>query len=443
MRRLTLCVLALGWGAAASAQDLGHPWTLQECIGWALEHNLTVRQGGISLEQKEIDLNTARNSRLPSVAASASESLSFGRGLTSENTYAQTNTTSTGLSIGGSMTLFDGLATPNQIRLARLNLDAATADLEKARDDIRIAVAQAYVQILYNEEIREVARQQVAIDSLQVVRLEAMAGTGKASSAEVAQQQASLAQSRSTLVQAGNNARMSCLDLAQLLEFPSAEGFSVARPAAVPGDRAIGFPDDIYADAVEVRPAVAAERIRLEGTEKSLLIARSALFPTLSLSGGAGTNYYTPYRGLDEDGGQFWNQVRTNFSPYVGVSLNIPIFNKFATRNAIRSARLNQELQRIQLEKTKQSLYKEIQQAWNGAVAAQAKYQASGTAADSAEEAFRLVQAKYENGKATVTEFNEARNTLMKTRSDLVQATYEYLFQTRLLDFYRGAPLDL
>ena len=127
----------------------------------------------------------------------------------------------------------------------------------------------------------------------------------------------------------------------------------------------------------------------------------------------------------------------------MGLSLSIPIFNKFSTRNQVRSARLQQSTQALQLRRAEQTLYKEIQQAWNGAVTARAKWEASHTDADAALDAFVLMQGKYENGKATLTEFNESRNRLVKAQSDAVQATYEYVFQTRLVEFYRGGALTL
>lgn len=417
--------------------DFSHPWTLAECTAWAMDHNLTVAQQVNSVEGREIDRNTAHMSWLPGVSASASENFSFGRGLGGDNTYESGNSSSTSFNIGANMNLFDGGATYNQIRLSDLNLEAALADLEKARDDIRVSVAQAYVQILYNYEIRDVARQQIAIDSLQVERLERMFESGRSSAAEVSQQKASLAQSRVTLVQAENNVRASLLDLAQLLEFGSWDGFTIVRPQVSMEGVFIGTPDDIYAQALGIRPAIRAEELRLKGTERSIAIARSNYFPSLSISGGSGTNYYSNYGGK-----AFWDQLKSNFSSYVGLSLSIPIFTKFSTRNQVRSAKLNQVNQEIALRRVKQNLYKEIQQAWNSAEAARAKWEASQLAAAAAQDSFTLVQAKYENGKATVTEFNESRNQLLKTRSDAVQATYEYLFQTRLVDFYRGGRLD-
>ena len=200
----------------------------------------------------------------------------------------------------------------------------------------------------------------------------------------------------------------------------------------------IGHPDDIYADALGVRPEIRAEQLRLEGSAKQLQITKAAYYPSLSLSAGMGTNYYSSFATQS-----FWNQLSNNFSQYVGLSLNIPIFNKFSTRNQVRTAKLQQTSQQLQLRRTQQTLYKEIQQAWNSAVAARAKWEASNTAASAAQDAFVLTQAKYENGKATFTEFNESRNRLVKAQSDAVQATYEYLYQTRLVEFYRGGALVL
>ena len=436
---MTALILALAVAVdTVPTPDLSHPWTLQECTSWALEHNLSVVQQEMTRENSEIDLNTAKWSLAPSVQASASENWSFGRGLGGDNTYASGNSSTTGFSIGGGMNLFDGLATPNRISQARLNLDAATADLEKARDDIRVSVAQAYVQILYNYEILDVARQQITIDSLQVARLEGLVKVGKASAAELSQQKASLAQSQVTLVQAENNLRVALLDLTQLLEFPGFEGFSVVRPDVQVEDFYLGTPDDIYDEACGLRPSVRAEQLRLDASERSIAIAKASYLPSLSLSAGLGTNYYSNYNGTG-----FWDQMNNNFSQYVGLSLSIPIFNKFSTRNQVRSAELNRAAQQVRLRQVQQQLYKVIQQAWTGAVAARAKYDASMMAAGAAEDSFLLVQAKYENGKATITEFNESRTQMLKTRSDAIQATYEYVFQTSLVNFYRGGTLGL
>lgn len=427
---------------AASAQQSGG-WTLRQCIDYALDNNVTVKQQDVTRRQNEVQLSTAKNSRLPDLNASASQNWSFGRGLTSENTYSNRNTSSTSLSLGTTVPLFTGFRIPRTIELNKLNLEAATADLGKARDDISVQVAQAYVQILYNIELRDVAQRQIDIDSMQVERLREMYRTGKASGVEVAQQEATLAQSRLTLTQADNDYRISLLTLAQLLELPSPEGFTIVRPdiATLTVDEAatLPLPDEIFQEAIAFKPEVKAETLRLKSTEISIKIAQSALWPTLSLSAGLGSNYYKT-NGFDTE--SFGRQMRNNFSQYIGLSLNIPIFNRFETRNSIRSARLDRESQQLRLDDVKKTLYKEIQQAYYNAVAARAQYASSTEATASNKAAFDLMSAKYEYGKANITEFNESKNNWLKAESDLARAKYEYMYDTSLLDFYRGRPLD-
>ena len=209
---LSMVIGSMGIGSA-SAQKA---WSIRECCDYAIEHNISIKQQVNQCRQQEIQLNTAKNSRLPDVSGSVGQNFSFGRGLTSENTYTNTNTSSTSFQLGASVPLFTGFEIPNQIKLSKLNLEAATADLEKAKNDIRMQVAQAYVQILYDMEIADVARRQISIDSAQVARLQAFVDNGKASEAELSQQKATLANSRLTATQAENNLKLAILSLTQL-----------------------------------------------------------------------------------------------------------------------------------------------------------------------------------------------------------------------------------
>jgi outer membrane protein len=416
-------------------------WTLRQCTEYAVSHNIQIKQRDNQRIQREIQLSTAKNSRLPDLSGSVSERFSFGRGLTVDNTYTNRSTSSTSFSIGTNVPLFTGFKIPNNIKLNQLNLEAATQDLEKAKNDIRMQVAKAFVQILYDMEIADVAVRQVEIDSMQVARLERFLENGKASGADVSQQKATLAQSQLTATQAQNNLHLALLVLTQLLELPTPEGFSIVRPN-LNNQNILNIPSDpniIYQEALLFKPEVKAEQLRLDASEKNIKIAQAALYPTLSLTGGLQSNYNT-ISGVPSDG--FFSQLKNNFSQYIGLSLNVPIFNRFSTRNSIRSARIDRENQQLQLDNIKKTLYKEIQQVYYNAVAAQAKYESSEVARQSSEDAFTLTQAKYENGKANITEFNEAKNRYLKAESDLVQARYEYLYQTSLLDFYRGKELN-
>ena len=418
-------------------------WSLRECCDYAVEHNISIKQQANQCRQQELQLSTAKNSRLPDLSGSVGQNFSFGRGLTAENTYSNTNTSNTSFGLSTSVPLFTGLRIPNEIKLNQLNLEAATADLEKAKNDICMQVAQAYVQILYDMEIADVARRQIEIDSAQVERLQAFVKNGKAAEAELSQQKATLANSRLTATQAENNYRLSILTLTQLLELPTPEGFTIQRPTQAELDALsqIGIlgPDQIYAEALGVKPEILSQQLKLKGSEHSIKIAQAAKYPTLSLGGGLGTNYYTT-SGFTSD--PFGTQLKNNFSQYVSLNLNIPIFNRFQTRNNIRSARIDLENQQLQLDNTKKTLSKEIQQVYYNALNAQEKEKSSADAVQSSKDAFALMQAKYENGKATITEFNESKNNYLKSESDLVQARYENLYQHALIEFYRGKELN-
>ncbi len=429
-----MAALALSCVLPAAAQ--GGPWSLGDCIQYALDHNLSVQQSAIGVQQKEIELNTARSRRLPGVSASASQNYSFGRGLTADNTYANSNTASTSFSLGGEIPIFQGFDISNGIKISRLDLASATAELEKARDDIRVAVAQAYVQILYNEELLKVASQQTAHDARLLEEVEARLLAGKASEAEVSAQRATLAQSRLSETQASNSLILSKLDLTQLLELPSPEGFEIVSPDVSGLEMELLMtPEEIYARAVEIRPAVQSALIQLESAGIAIARAKGGYLPSLSLSGGIGTNYYNTSKISSPS---FSEQLRNNFSQYVGLSLSIPVFSRFSTRNSVRTAELNRSNMRLQLESVKKSLYKEIQQAYYNAVASQAKYASSGESSESAAQHYGLTEQKYLNGKASVTDYNDAKNSWFKAESEYLKARYECLFQTRLLNFYRG-----
>ncbi len=444
MKRILLSLSFIIFHLSFSPCGAQTPWTLEKCIDYAVEHNIAVRQIENQIEQRQLQLQTSKAQRLPDLNASAGQNFSFGRGLTAENTYTNTNTSSTSFSIGTSVPLFTGFQIPNQVKLSQLNLEAATKDLEKARNDIRTQVAQAFVQTLYDMEISNVARRQIAIDSAQVARLKVLLEVGRASHAELSQQQATLAQSQLTATQAQNNVQLALLNLSQLLELDTPEGFAIAVPdsslhsSLLTPHSSLLTPESIFAEAVGIRPEIQSEQVRLKATEHSIKIAQAGLYPSLSFSAGLGTNYYTT-SGFPSDG--FGKQLKNNFSQYLGFNLSIPIFNRLQTRSSIRSARVDRLNQQLQLDNVRKQLYKEIQQAYYNTVAARQKLASSQQARQASQDAFALVQAKYEQGKATITEFNEARNNMLKAESDLTQARYEYLYQTALIRFYQGKPM--
>ena len=415
-------------------------WDLQRCITHAIEHNLSIKQKEAARNQSEVELNTAQWSRMPNLNGNIGQSFNFGRALQADNTYGNRNTRNTNFSLGTNIPLFTGMQIPNNIALSKLNLKAATEDLAKAKEDISIQVASYFLQVLFNEELTKIARNQVALSQEQLDRKVAFFKTGKASEAEVLEAKSRLAQDQFSLVQAENNHQLALLDLSQMLELPSPEDFRISVPDIDGFTADLSMPEEVYAQAMMNKPAIKAAQYRLQGAEKSIKIAQSGYYPQLSFGAGIGTNYYH-LSGIEN--APFSTQWDQNMNKYLQFSLSIPIFNRFQTRNRVKSARIQHTALSWQLEESKKALYKEIQQAYYNALAAESKYKSSQSASESAEASFRLMSEKYANGKASATEYNEMRTAWMKALSDGVQAKYEFMYRSKILDFYKGVPLVL
>ena len=415
-------------------------WDLQRCITHAIEHNLSIKQKEAARNQSEVELNTAQWSRMPNLNGNIGQSFNFGRALQADNTYGNRNTRNTNFSLGTNIPLFTGMQIPNNIALSKLNLKAATEDLAKAKEDISIQVASYFLQVLFNEELTKIASNQVALSQEQLDRKVAFFQNGKASEAEVLEAKSRLAQDQLSLVQAENNHQLALLDLSQMLELPSPENFRISVPDIDGFTADLSMPEEVYAQAMMNKPAIKAAQYRLQGAEKSIKIAQSGYYPQLSFGAGIGTNYYH-LSGIEN--APFSTQWDQNMNKYLQFSLSIPIFNRFQTRNRVKSARIQHTALSWQLEESKKALYKEIQQAYYNALAAESKYKSSQSASESAEASFRLMSEKYANGKASATEYNEMRTAWMKALSDGVQAKYEFMYRSKILDFYKGVPLVL
>lgn len=431
---------ATGVSSLQAQNDSTQAWTLRQCIDYAIEHNINIRQTENEAEQNKVNVNSTKWARLPNLSGSASQNWSWGRTASPvDNSYSNINSANTSFSLGTNVPVFTGLQLPNQYALAQLNLKAAIEDLNKAKEDIAINVTSAYLQVLFNLELSKVAQNQVDLSKDQLRRIKGLADVGKASPAEVAEAQARVAQDEMTAVQSDNAYKLSLLDLSQLLELPTPEGFFLENPKEQLEFEALTPPDDIYTQALAYKPSIKAAEYRLEGSSKSIRIAQSEFYPQLSFSAGLGSNYYL-VSGKAES--SFSSQLKNNLNKYVGFNLSIPIFNRFSTRNRVRTARLQQTNLSLQLDNTKKVLYKEIQQAWYNAVAAESKYNSSESAVKANEESFRLMSEKFNNGKATFVEYNEAKLNLTKALSDKLQAKYDYMFRTKILDFYKGEAIE-
>lgn len=432
----SLLLLALCPCLPGQAQEA---WSLERCIAHAVEHNLQVRQSEQQVKQQEITLSTVRNSRLPAVDGSVSQSFNFGRGLTAENTYVNRNTMSTSFGLNANVSVYDGGQTTHNLKVQKLQLQALLADLEKAREDISLQVTSEFLEVLFQQEQLKVARQQCELSVSQEERIHKLFDAGKASESEWADAKAIVASDRLAETQAENTCRLALLSLSQLLELPSPEGFIVEAPQIPESEQVtLPLPEAIMAEAVGIKPSIKAGEYRVRSAERNILLARTGYIPKLSLGAGLGTNYYHT-SGFDT--APFGQQMKDNFNRYIGVTLSVPLFDRLAIRNQMRSARVQLESQKLALEQTRKGMFKEIQQAYYNAVAAQEQCLSAGVSEEASKAAFALMTAKFENGQATSTEYQEAKARLLKALSEGLRARYSFLFRCKIIDFYRGRPL--
>lgn len=408
-------------------------WSLDSCISYAINHNLTVKSRELDVITGNLGISEAKDGFLPNLSAGASQSFSFGRGLTSENMYANRNTSQFGWNIGMSLPIFQGLRNVRNLEFAKANFRMLVQQLESAKNDITLSVIAQYLQVLYYGEIYQVALEQLRMSEVELERRNNLLEAGKIPELDILQAQAQVAQDELAAVNALNDKDMAMLDLAQMLELDSSVDFSILPLDSEMDDIPLLSAESVYEAALIDNPTIQASRLSLEVAGKYIRLAQSGYLPTLSFSAGIGSSYYNT-SGFTNDG--FGSQMRHNFSESLGFSLNIPIFDSFSTRNNIRRAKVQRQAAEIQLEEAENQLYKAIIQAHSQVLAAEKRRESSLVAEQSTKAALDAMREKYNYGKANATEFEQAQSDYIRAVSQSVQAKYESILRRKILLFY-------
>jgi outer membrane protein len=426
-------------------------WSLEDCINYAWENNLSIKSSALNTESQKIRLEQAKNKRLPDLNASLYTPLNYGLAATANGTNEGSGefTTSVSGSIGSSVTLFSGFQIKNNIAAQGFNLQASIEDLKKAKESMAVSISSSYLQVLYNKEMQTISEEQVKLSNELLERSKVQAEYGKIPEGQVYEAKAQLSKDKQSSTESLNTLKLSLLDLSQMLELKDWATFDIVVPTINLQTLSTSIPtaDEVYTYAINNKPEVKASEYRLKSSEKSLEVSKSGYYPTVSLSASYGNGYYPSSKTYDTLGIAhripFNTQLKSNYSAGVSLSVSIPIFNRFDTKNNIRLSNIELENAKITLENSKKTLYKEIQQAWFNAKSAMEKYQASADVVMNSLEAFRFSEEKYTNGKSTVYEFNQAKLNLANAKSNQLQAKYNLLFCVKILDFYKGEPLKL
>lgn len=422
-------------------------WTLEECISHALQNNIQIKQQEIMTEYQVSALEQSKLNILPTLNGSASHNYAFGRAL-DETTYEFTDNVtvqSNNFNAGSNVTLFHGLVNYNTIQKNKYQLLASEQDLKGFKDDISLNIALAYLQILLNQELVNATAAQVDLTRQQIERTRKMVDAGSLAKGNLLEVEAQAAREDLQLVNLQNQLTMSNLALAQMLELQSPEGFSVAVPVITLDDISVkGDPAGIFSIAEKTRPEVLSAEYQLKQAEYELAIAKGGRSPRLSLGANVGTAYSdNRINPITQQKYSFSDQLNDNLNYGIGFSLSIPVFNGWQVNTGIRNSRLGLENSQYALENAKKQLYKNIQQAFADATGALKKYNASQKAVASMEEAYRYSEQKFNMGMVTAVEYNQSKTQLLNAQSEMAQAKYEYVFKSKVLDFYRGIPLTL
>ncbi len=447
LRSIIFIFLTFSGGFVYSQEQ--RTWSLEECIRYAIENNIQIKQQVIQTKYQKNTLELSKLNLLPTINGQASHNYSYGRAL-DETTYEFTkdqNIQSNRFYIGGSMNLFNGLQNYNTIQKNKYQLLAGELDLQSFKDNISLSIALAYLQILLNDELVQVTDNQLQITRQQIEKTRKMVNAGSLALGNLLQIEAQAAGEELQLINIENQLDISYLNLTQLLELPSPEGFSIVTPEIHIDTTTIitGAVDEIYSQAEELRPEIKSAEMKLTASEYDLKIATGARSPQLSLNHSFSTRYsdiaIKPSNPLEPY--TFSEQLNDNFNYGFGFSLSIPILNGWQVNKNIANSRLSMENSQYALEGEKKQLYKTIQQSYTDAVAALKKYNASLKAVASMEESFRYTEQKFNVGMITPVDYNAAKTQLLSAQSDMSQAKYEFIFKIKVLDFYKGMPLNL
>ncbi|MDH6306512.1 outer membrane protein [Parabacteroides sp. PF5-5] len=429
-------------------------WTLEECIQYAIDHNISIQRLKLQREVAGVQQNTAENSRLPDLNAGITQDWSFGR----SQTYPDMDEPLSRTALGGSTSIpiFTGFRIPNEIARTKLEFEAATQNLEKAKDNLSINITSLFLQVLFNKELVKINEEQLALTQTQLRKTEYLIEAGSVPSVNLYDMEAQFAKDKVSVIEAQNNLELALLDLAQALELEQETQFDVRVPLfneKLLGDmfRRIQPAQSIFEHAVSYKPVIKEQEFRIESAEKALKVAQADYMPNLSLVFEWGTGYLYKYNAKDvinpstnqliRANETFSNQLKNNDYMLIGLKLSIPIFNRYQTRNKVRTAKLDIQDRKLLLEDVKKTLYKEIQTAHKNAIAAHEKYMASNDAVKFTSESFEHAQIRYELAKLTPFEYNEVKTRFLQSQSEQIQAKYDYILRAKILDFYNGIPI--
>ncbi|WP_159023280.1 TolC family protein [Formosa sp. L2A11] len=436
-----LCFFSVVIASAQTNDTISKPkiWSLEDCIVYAIENNITVKDADLNKNISEVAYDKAKSSRLPNLFGSASQNFSNGNSIdpiTSD--YVTDQIYSTNLGLSSSMTLFEGGQISNQIKQNKLLVNQNSFLVEEAKNDIIVSILENYLQLLYSKEGIAIAQNNLEASEKEVARAKARLDAGSIALNDYTEAQSQAATNKYSVITAKNDYQQYIIALKQLLELRPEDTLEVE--VIDDNMELVNLEMDkmsIYYKALKVLPEVSASDLDITIKEKDLDIAKGAYLPTLSLVGSVGSGY-TSISDIN-----FSRQLDVNFNQSIGLSLSVPIFNRNETKAAVKTAEINIERSEIEKQATEKDIYKKVETAYQNALSAQEQIIAAKASQEAALQSYNLAKIKYELGALSTTDLIINQNTFTAAQQNYIQAKYLNILYLQLLQFYQGNDIKL
>lgn len=437
IKQLTLAGLLLV-GLSASAQQ--KKWSLQECVDYALENNITILQGENAILTNEQNVDAANGQFLPSVSGFVGHTVSLGNRELFPGQFVDRTDNSTNASISLSQTVFNGFRLTNLYKQSQLNLETSKLELNRIKDDISLNVVNAYLNVLFNIENLEIAQAQYDFSKKQLDQVRELVEAGVQPQANVYDAEATLSSDLQNVTVAENNYELALLSLSQLLQLPY-EGFEVEVIELDNPSSELMYKNasPIVSYALDNRYEIKVAQRNIENSALNTEVSKSGYLPTVSFNYAFGSNVF--FTNLVDTEDSFFNQLNNQKGHRFSLNVSVPIFSQFQNKTNVAKAKIQEENAQLNLKQAKLDVEANVQRAFADAKAALRAYEAAKSSLESQKIAFQNSQERYDIGAMNAFDLEQSRLRLVNAESSLINAKYDFIFKTKVLDFYLGKPI--
>jgi outer membrane protein len=446
-------------------------WDLEQCIRYALAHNISLKQSAINNQINKNNTLQSQAQVLPTLNMGANNTYNFGKTIDRfTNTFANQQVLSQNFFLSSGVVLWSGLSQYNNIKANEYNYLSGVENLKQLQNDLSLSVANAYIGVIFAEELSKISVSQYQITEEQLQRTLKLVNAGATAKSVEYDIRAQLANEQLNVTTAENNYQISMLNLRQLMNLDSIGSFNIQRPdlSVQEGQLLDNDVQKVYELGLKTQPSIKSGEFAILSAEKMLAVNRGRISPSLSFNASLGTgtsglardilgfnvsgyqisgitnrgdSVYSPVTDFITRKTPFADQFRDNVNKSFGLTLSIPLFNGLQTYTGVKNAKLNALNAKYSQDIAKQNLYKNIAQAYVNAKASLNKYYASKSSVEAANESFKYAQQKFNAGVISAFDFSTSKNRLFAAESNLLQSKYDYIFKLKVLDYYQGKPL--